>query len=189
MNNLRHHIYFYFYLGFLLCVSPLSHSNDITPLDSCPTEAFLIQGNEAKLYGVDLATGGYNELSTTDGLGTDGVINGIGFNYHDNFIYGWSKVLKTVIKIGKEYQASALTITDNPVNDLQEGKGFYIGDIAVNENAYYIYYPNQNSGLYKIPLDPQDNDYLKALPIADHSQMGMTVFDFAFHPTLSLIHI
>ena len=66
----------------------ISYQGFATPFTSCPSKAFLIQQSVAQLYGVNLVTGSYELLS--DDLGTTNKINGFGFNFHDNYLYGWA---------------------------------------------------------------------------------------------------
>ena len=59
-----------------------------SPFSSCPSEAFLVQDTVAKIYGVELATGHYQELSNS--MGTSGKLNALAFNFHDKYLYAWS---------------------------------------------------------------------------------------------------
>jgi len=129
----------------------------------------------AQLYGVNLVTGEYSLLSSD--LGTNDKINAVGFNFHDNYIYGWGYEWGSIVRIGHDYQAEALTLVDNP------GINFFVGDVALSENAYYFYKKGENYGLYKASLDEQAADYLKTIKITDGSTLNMTIFDFAFHPS------
>ena len=67
------------------------------PFDACPSEAFLIQRTIATMYGVNLATGYYRELSSD--LRTSGKINALGFNFHDNYLYGWGYEYRSPVRI------------------------------------------------------------------------------------------
>ena len=69
----------------LLLVISLNLKLAASPFESCPSKAFLMQQRVAQLYGVNLVTGDYQLLSSD--LGTDDKINGVGFNFHDNYIY------------------------------------------------------------------------------------------------------
>jgi len=129
----------------------------------------------AQLYGVNLVTGEYSLLSSD--LGTNDKINAVGFNFHDNYIYGWGYEWGSIVRIGHDYQAEALAIEDNP------GVNFFVGDVALSENAYYFYKKGENYGLYKVSLDEQTTDYLKTIKIIDGSTLNMAIFDFAFHPS------
>ncbi len=145
------------------------------PFESCPSKAFLMQQQVAQLYGVNLVTGDYSLLSSD--LGTNDKINAIGFNFHDNYLYGWGYEWGTIVRIGNDYQAEPLPIDSNP------GINFFVGDIALHENAYYFYKKGSSYGLYKVSLDEQSGDYLNAIKIIDGSSLNMTIYDFAFHPS------
>ncbi len=159
-------------IGLLFTV--LSFQAESAPFSSCPSKAFLIQDTVAKLYGVNLVTGGYGLLSND--LGTTSKINGFGFNFHDNYLYGWGKQWETLVRIGNDYQAESLTVSNKP------NTSFYVGDIALDENAYYMYRPGGSYGLYKIVLDESDVDYLVSTRIVDGSSLNLNIFDMAFHP-------
>ena len=100
------------------------------PFESCPTQAFIVQtpGSVPILYGVDLAIGSYSTLSPD--MGTTKV-NGVGFSYHDNYMYGWDYGSATLSQFGSDYQANALNVS-GLIN-----KPFYVGDVSIFENAWY----------------------------------------------------
>ncbi len=149
-------------------------SLNAAPFESCPSKAFLMQQQVAQLYGVNLVTGDYSLLS--DNLGTNDKINAIGFNFHDNYIYGWGYEWGTLVRIGSDYQATPITLGNNP------GINFFVGDVALNENSYYFYKKGSNYGLYKVSLDEQSNEYLQVIKVIDGQALAVTIFDFAFHP-------
>ena len=66
----------------------------------CPTQAFIIQtpSSVPKTYSVELSTGSYTVASSD--MGTTKAYNGVGFNYHDNYIYGWDYESATLGKTG-----------------------------------------------------------------------------------------
>jgi len=150
------------------------------PFESCPSKAFLMQQQVAQLYGVNLVTGEYDLLS--DNLGTTDKINAVGFSFHDNFIYGWGYEWGTLVQIGSDYQATPLTLTNNP------GINFFVGDVALNENSYYFYKKGASYGLYKVSLDEQSSDYLDVINIIDGSSLSLTIYDLAFHPSNNLAY-
>ncbi|MAG75665.1 MAG: LruC domain-containing protein [Colwelliaceae bacterium] len=137
---------------------------------TCPSKAFLVQQSVAQLYGVNLVTGQYSLLASN--LGTNNKINGVGFNFHDNYIYGWGYEWGTVVRIGNDYQAEPLYIDNNP------NSNFYVGDVALSENSYYFY--KKGMGLFKVSLDESDSNYLKAETV--NTSLNLTIYDFAFHP-------
>ncbi len=150
------------------------------PFESCPSKAFLMQQQVAQLYGVNLVTGNYSLLS--DDLGTNDKINAIGFNFHDNFIYGWGYEWGTLVRIGSDYQAAPISLQNNP------GVNFFVGDVALNENNYFFYKKGVSYGLYRVSLDEQSNDYLNVIKVIDGQSLALSIFDFAFHPSDSLAY-
>ncbi|USD38814.1 LruC domain-containing protein [Ferrimonas sp. SCSIO 43195] len=137
---------------------------------SCPTEAYLFQ-KDTVVYGVDLVTGAYEELS--DDLGIPGNVNGIGFNETDRYIYGFSKHLKDVVQVDSDYQATALNVTGLP-----SGVHFFVGD--VHDDTYWIYH--RNHGLFSVSLDETSPQYLQAQKVVG-ADTSMVLTDFAFHPS------
>jgi len=170
MFKFRYYNHIFFFIFWLFC-----QASNASPFESCPSKAFLMQQAVAQLYGVNLVTGEYSLLSSD--LGTNDKINAVGFNFHDNYIYGWGYEWGSIVRIGHDYQAEALAIEDNP------GVNFFVGDVALSENAYYFYKKGENYGLYKVSLDEQTTDYLKTIKIIDGSTLNMAIFDFAFHPS------
>ena len=122
-RNLR---FFFVFKIFIMC-SSVVYSD---PFDSCPNEAFLIQDTIARIYGVNLATGRYDELS--DSMGTSGKINAIGFNIYDSYIYGYGSEFGTIVKIGSDYTTTSLNISGLP------STSFYVGDVSLQDNSYYM---------------------------------------------------
>lgn len=150
------------------------------PFAACPTDAFLIQDTYATLFGVQLATGQYEQLSNT--MGTTNKLNAIGFNYHDQYLYAWSDEFGQPVRINSDYQVT-------PLNTLGLPDGsFDVGDIAIDNNVYYVYRPGAAYGLYAIPLDSTAQNYLIAQQIIDSSNLNLSIFDMAFHPTNGLAY-
>ncbi len=149
------------------------------PFGHCPTKAYIIQtpGSVPITYGVDLALGSYSVLSPD--MGTTKV-NGVGFSFHDNYMYGWDYGAQTLAQIGSDYQTVPLNVSG------LIGKPFYVGDVSILDNAWYGYRPNK--GLYRIDLtDP--TAALVMTQIATSSEMGNPkITDFAFHPADGLIY-
>jgi hypothetical protein len=126
-------------VGYLFLHAPTALAAD--PFGDCPTQAFIVQtpGSLPIVFGVDLAIGSYSTLSPD--MGTTKV-NGVGFNYHDNYMYGWDYGSATLGQIGQDYQSNALDVTG------LIGKPFYVGDVSVYENAWYGY--RSGFGLYRV---------------------------------------
>lgn len=157
-------------------MAPLLVANGVhaDPFSECPSQAFLAQGKPAVLYGIDLSTGEFNPLGD---LNTRDKLNGMGFNYADGFLYAWYYEGQTLARIHSDYR----------IEPLELGKtlktNYYIGDVAVNENAYYAYRKNgTSSGLWRISLDPQDATYLDPIKVESEKPLYLSIFDFAFHP-------
>ncbi|XOV90617.1 MAG: LruC domain-containing protein [Pseudomonadota bacterium] len=148
----------------------------------CPAEAFLTQGKPAKLFQIDLTTGAFSELAAD--LGTRDKLNAIAFSEHDNYLYAWSYGENTIVRIGADYQVMPLVLDNKPQSD------FYVGDVAVLENAYYLYRRGSKPqhGLWRIGLDAGAADYLRAERIAAGNSPSLDIYDFAFHPQDGLIY-
>lgn len=142
--------------------------------EQCPTEAFLIQDKIANLYGVQLATGFYEKL-TPDDWGQQ-KMNALAFSVHDNYLYAYNYYFGTIVRIDQNYQLSPIPLSNLP------NIGFYIGDIALEENAYYLYRPGRSYGLYRVSLDENSPDYRQATKIVNGSTLNMAIYDLAFHP-------
>jgi len=145
-----------------------------TPFETCPTDAFLMQDKISNLYGVQLATGFYEKISPND-WGQE-KMNAIAFNTHDNYLYAYNYFFNNLVKIDSSLSVTSLGASNMP------DKGFYVGDIAIDENSYYLYRPGSNYGLYKASLDPTSNDYLQLNKIVSGSQLSLAIYDLAFHP-------
>ena len=159
---------------FFACLMLFHGSLNAAPFESCPSNAFLMQQTVAQLYGVNLVTGDYSLLSNN--LGTNDKINAIGFNFHDNYIYGWGYEWGTLVRIGYDYQATPITLENNP------GVNFYVGDIALSENSYYFYKKGLDYGLYKVSLDEESTEYLQVIKVINGQNLSLAIYDLAFHP-------
>ena len=163
--------------SFFVCLIILNGSLNAAPFESCPSNAFLMQQALARLYGVNLLTGDYSLLSNN--LGTTDKINAIGFNFHDNYIYGWGYEWGTLVRIGDDYQATPITI-DLPPEIFEIN--FFVGDVALNENSYYFYKKGLDYGLYKVSLDEESNEYLQVDKVINGQALSLAIFDLAFLP-------
>lgn len=159
--------------GLVLAMS-VSQISSAEPFAECPTDAFLIQDKVATLYGVKLATGQYQQLSNT--MGTTNKLNALAFNFHDQYLYAWSNEFGQPVRIDNTYQVAPLTTSGLP------NTSFYVGDISIDENVYYVYRPGSSYGLYAISLDSTAPNYLVAQRIIDGGSLNLRIFDMAFHP-------
>jgi len=143
------------------------------PFGECPTQAFIVQtpGSLPLVYGVDLATGSYATLSSN--MGTTKV-NGVGFNYHDTYMYGWDYGSATLAQFGVDYQANPLNVTG------LIGKPFFVGDVSVSENAWYGY--RRSYGLYRIDLSDPSSSLAMELVASSTTMGNPSITDMAFHP-------
>ncbi|PSW18523.1 LruC domain-containing protein [Photobacterium sanctipauli] len=153
----------------ILSLVPLLWAHNVSgaAFDTCPYTAFLMQDSQTNVYGVNLLTGAYQTLQTD--IGQQGNLNAAGYNEADNFIYAFNTTRKKVVKVGNDFTATDLSVSGLP------NTPFYVGDVA--NNTYYLY----RSGLYTIPLDESDPNYLKASKV-EGSDGNMKLTDFAFHP-------
>jgi LruC domain-containing protein len=152
----------------------LSQAIEGHPFAACPTDAFLIQDTSATLFGVQLATGQYQQLSNT--MGTSNKLNAMGFNFHDQYLYAWSNEFAQPVRINNAYKVTPLATSGLP------DVSFYVGDIAIDSNVYYVYRPGADYGLYAISLDSAAANYLLADRIIDGGNLNLAIFDMAFHP-------
>jgi hypothetical protein len=124
--------------------------------DSCPQQAFLIQDADAQLYNIELSTGFYRNAAP---LGwTDMELNALAFSTHDQYLYAHNHKLNSIVRIDSNYNVDVIAETA----DVE----FAGGDIALNENAYYLYRKGgDDDGLFRISLDPSDSDYLQTTQV------------------------
>ncbi len=161
----------------LLLVAPallLASNVSAGPFEECPTKAFLTQGAIASTYAVNLVTGDYQVVASN--MGVNKAVNGLGFNSNDNFMYGWSYAHGKPARIHGDFVVEAL-----PVENIDPGN-FYVGDVSIVDNTYYVYRRGSTTGLYGISLDPSHNDYHKMIKIIDGSQLNLKIADMAIHP-------
>ena len=109
-------------------------------------------------------------------MGTDDMLNALAFNTHDQYLYAWSTEFNNPVQIDNNYQVTPLIASGLPDN------WFYVGDISIAENIYYVYHPLEPYGLYAISLDSQSPDYLQAIRIIDGKSLYLRIYDMAFHP-------
>ena len=161
----------------LMCIASIAHAG---PFSQCPENAFLVQTNVAKLYSVNLATGFYELLS--EDMATSGKLNAMGYNFHDDYLYAYSYEYQTIVRIGDDYQVEALSVSGFP------NTSFYVGDISLSENYYYLYRPGSNFGLYRVNLNEEASDYLTTERIINGSALNLAIYDFSFHPESGLLY-
>jgi LruC domain-containing protein len=154
------------------------------PFQACPHEAFIIQTPASKpiAYGVDLGTGSYITLS--DNMGINGALNGTGFSFNDNYLYGWDYEHQTLGQVGNDYQVIPLALAKDAPSAAAAAGNFFVGDVALAENAWYGY--RKNVGLFRVDLD--DQNHPMTLVPGSNSQASFNITDFAFHPTNGFLY-
>ena len=160
--------------GILFAIGMGSASLYAQPFTECPTEAFLIQDKLANLYGVQLATGFYEKSSPADW--NQQKMNALAFSIHDQYLYAFNYYYGTIVRIGADFQVEPISLSNLP------NKGFYVGDISVVENAYYLYRPGENFGLFRVSLDASSEDYLQMENVVNGTTLNLAIYDLAFHP-------
>ena len=158
----------------------IAAGSSAAPFDTCPSKAFLVQGTTATIFGVNLVSGSYNRFA--DNVGTNQKVNGFGFSVHDRYLYGWDYSRGNIGRIGKDYALEPLNASGLP------NTNFYVGDVSVQQNAYYVYRKGADYGLYRVVLDESDSDYLVASKVIDGSSLNLNIFDLAFHPDENLAY-
>ena len=160
-------------LGSLLCCSQAVLADAFT---ECPSRAFLTQDAVAKTYSVNLVTGDFGLLQ--DNMGTKSKVNATGFNPNDQFLYGWGYEKHKPVRIHSDFTVEYLD-----VDVISDGLDFYVGDVSLTNNTYYVYRRGLKNGLYGISLDAGANDYLVMKQVIDGQTLDLKIYDLAFHPT------
>lgn len=139
---------------------------------NCVTEAYLFQSND--VYAQNLASG----LASLDGINlTNDVINGVGYNPKDGYIWGSLKSpANTLVRVGNNYEVTTFTVANAPYS--------YVGD--VNQDGIY-YLKNGSSGLYKVDLDPESPTYLTNIGTMTLSK-AISNHDWAFNAADNMLY-
>ncbi|OUS40815.1 hypothetical protein A9R00_04165 [Oleispira antarctica] len=162
----------------LLTLSPLVYS---APFESCPTKAFLFQGNPTTVYGVNLVSGTasilQNDVGTLESESSAGNVNGVGFDdYIDpggtnyRYLYGFNTSHYKFVRLDSDFKQTELPVTNQPSGT------FYVGDVY----GHHYYFYRKAKGFYKINLDESAANYLDVQTISTTANRNFT--DFAFHP-------
>lgn len=158
--------------GLLLCASQSVLADAFT---ECPSRAFLTQDAVAKTYGVNLVTGDYGLVQ--DDMGTKSKVNATGFNPNDQYLYGWGYEKFKPVRIHDDFTVEYLDV------DNIAGINFYVGDVSLTNNTYYVYRAGSKYGLYAISLDGSSENFHKMVRVVDGGTLNLKIFDIAFHPT------
>ncbi|MGB1291539.1 MAG: LruC domain-containing protein [Pseudoalteromonas sp.] len=158
--------------------------------DTCPSQAFLMQDANAQLYGIDLVSAKPTVLASQLTFSTEAnneSVNAIGFNYKDQYLYGFSRQApKSVVQIGSGYEMTRLDISGLPDTNFYVGDVRVTGEEAAQSAAYYVYSPN--FGLYEIDLDGDLNAPITANLMPGTVNWKLGIYDFAFHPQSNLLY-
>ncbi len=158
--------------------------NDFAPtaFTECAAEAFLTQGSQSITYGVNLLTGDYSVASSNPN--NDPVkLNGMGFNPQDRFAYGWSYIHGQPARIHSDWSVEPFGTNTNITNS-----NFYVGDVSITDNRYYVYRNGSSYGLYYFELDPDHPNYQEMQLVPNSNTMNIGIADFAFHPSNGLAY-
>jgi LruC domain-containing protein len=165
-------------LAWILCLLLFSGASKAEAFSTCPSKAFLFQGNPVASYGINLVTGNYDLIEDDPGINAN--INGLGFDEQDRYLYGFDTSNLQMVRMGSDFQVVTLNLSGLPA-----GTSFFVGDVA--DHYYYLY--RKGTGLYRVDLTPLDNDInaqLTAIKITTSSSINLT--DFAFHPTTGQLY-
>ncbi len=166
--------YFKFKKAYLILIILLTFGNSFAQSDpfNCNTEAYLFQSND--VYAQNLASG----AASLDGIDlTASIINGVGYNSKDGYIWGSLKSpSNTIVRIGNNYEMTTYTVPNSPYS--------YVGD--VNQDGIY-YLKNGSSSFYKIDLDPESANYLTNIGTGYLSE-AITNHDWAFNAVDDMLY-
>jgi len=112
---------------------------------TCSSQAYLFQdptgGPTTSIFQVDLASGASSQIGSTTDL-----INGVGYNTLDNFIYGWDEFTASIVKVGSNGASTSLGLPAGipSTATIRTGDfdlaGHYWGLDVVNGNWYEVDY-------------------------------------------------
>ncbi|GEM77320.1 LruC domain-containing protein [Vibrio sagamiensis] len=163
-------------LGMLMASSALN----ATPFSTCPSEAYLIQGQPASVHAVNLVTGTYSEVAADIGL-SNSKFNAAGFNQTDGYLYGFDGAHGRLLRMGSDFQAEVLNVNNAPNYSLSSGDVY--NDV--------IYFYRATEGIFKIDLSPLSTNpsaNLTYQTIKSYSSTKASHFDIAIHPNTGLMY-
>ncbi|WP_299679610.1 T9SS type A sorting domain-containing protein [uncultured Tenacibaculum sp.] len=140
---------------------------------NCVTEAYLFQSND--VYAQNLASGN----AILDGINLSPfVINGVGYNEKDGYIWGSLKSTdgNTIIRVGNDYETTVYTVAGASYS--------YVGD--VNQDGIY-YLKSGGNSFYTIDLDPASATYLTKTGTGTLSQ-SIGNHDWAFNAVDDMLY-
>lgn len=158
-------------LCFVFLIS-YQNSNAQSPFN-CVTEAYLFQHND--VYAQNLASGN----AILDGINlTNEVINGVGYNDKDGYIWGSLKTSSgnNIVRVGNNYQVTVYTVPGASYS--------YVGDINM-DGIYYL--KSGGNSFYMIDLDPASQNYLTKIGTGILSQ-SIGNHDWAFNAADDMLY-
>lgn len=142
---------------------------------NCVYSAYLFQHND--IYAVNLASGS-SILVKEDIVPTK--INAAAYNNADGFLWGFVKDKpKTIIRIGKDFEATEYEISSMPTS----GAWSFVGDIDLNG----IYYYKSGKTVYKVDLNPESENYLQFLGSFELPS-NINIHDWAFNAADNMLY-
>ncbi|RXE95033.1 LruC domain-containing protein [Pseudoalteromonas phenolica O-BC30] len=162
-----------------------------------------MQDSNAKMYGIDLASGRTNLIAGTlrlNGVEDNASVNAVGFNFKDQYLYGFRKESRQVVRIEQTIDGDSVHYdsTELNVSGLPENVHFFVGDVKVSgdtpaegeldtrTSSYFIY--NRGKGLFEVPLTDDLNAPLVAIKQPGSESWSTTIYDFAFHPITNKLY-
>lgn len=153
------------------------------PTFSCDKDAFLTYN-----FGLDTAISSFDIASATltlenSSLISPGVVNAIGYNTTDDYIWGFSKTTAKVVRINSNYELYSYTIPG------LTNYNYHVGDVSP-EGVLYLYgRVKENTTIYRVDVNPNSPTYLQKLadlPLTNYDDLKIA--DFAFHPTDGMLY-
>jgi len=156
---------------------------------TCSPVAYQVAGIPAtKLYIADLVTGTHVEVGTLNG----DLINAIGYNTLDNYIYGYDITVNQIVRIDEDATTTLLgTVTNLPIGGYLTGTMDLQGHLFLyNANAlrYYVVDLAPGSANYMKLVDPTLGFVLDTAPYGTAISTPINIYDWAFDATTNLIY-
>ncbi|KAL1889087.1 hypothetical protein Sste5346_009152 [Sporothrix stenoceras] len=136
---------------------------------SCDKYGYLIQSQA--LIQIDLASGDYTTI--TEDVGSSGLVNALGYNVLDNYLYGRDAGNNYIVRIGADG-------TSEKVTALTENVAGVVGDID-NEGNYW-YATGEVTSWYQHDLLPGSPTYGAILNSGTLAATGRRIYDWVYIP-------
>jgi hypothetical protein len=159
----------------------------------CDGYAYLIKQQSGTgpydMFQIDLATG----LETPYALNLISLINGIGYNVTDGYIWGNSDIFNALYRVGAAGDVDTFAIAPLPAGNtapLDLVGNLVVGDI--DANGIFYTYPTGESYFYRIDLNPSSPTYLQRLPNVQLTLNGspttLPILDWAINPIDGMLY-